>query len=131
MDRDSTNSQNAVGESLAYALRPPRIDGKLPSPLPLPLEEFSRDFNSASFCALNTRILHAIKDKHTAVVNEPPMLVMCMVTRGAAHWGERDPPLTRRACPSGRSMIYKKRKLGTKDLESSDFESLESLSSAS
>ena len=65
----STSSQNADGERRAYAPRPARMLGRLPSPRAPPL--FSRDFCSASFCARSTRIDHAMRERHTAVVRGP------------------------------------------------------------
>ena len=94
----STSSQNADGERRAYAPRPARMLGRLPSPRAPPL--FSRDFCSASFCARSTRIDHAMRERHTAVVRDPPMLVMCMATTRARgrERGKRPDPRARREC---------------------------------
>ena len=73
--RDSTSIQNAAGDSRAGVRRLliSRMEG---SPV-FSLYTRARDFWSASFAARSTRMDHAMSDRHTAVVRDPPMLVMC------------------------------------------------------
>ena len=82
---ESTRSQNAVGLRRANALRVLLMFGSAPS-RPSPRVASLRDFCSASCCARSTRMDHAMSERHTAVVSEPPMFVMCIAP---ARRGER------------------------------------------
>ena len=99
MDLASTRSQKAVGLSRAYALREVRMEGRVPSLNGARLAPPFCDFCSASFCARSTRMDHAMSDRHTAVVSDPPIFVMCMAMAPCARGRRAQTSRDRAATP--------------------------------
>ena len=110
---ESTRSQNAVGLRRANALRVLLMFGSAPS-RPSPRVASLRDFCSASCCARSTRMDHAMSERHTAVVSEPPMFVMCIAQARRGERGNGDERARRRprASPPPEDLISRKRRGG-------------------